>query len=41
MAEDFCCVYGPCTHALRDFGLELKSSGRGQLDVSIGVSPMP
>ena len=31
----------PCEHALREIGLELKSSGRGQLDVSVGVTPMP
>ena len=33
--------YGRADMALGDFGLELRLYGRGQLDVSIGVSPMP
>ena len=37
--DTFAMLMGPCIHPLRDCGLELQSSG--QLDVSIGVFPMP
>ena len=34
-------IMGPCNHALTGSEFEMKLSGRGELDVSIGVSLMP